>query len=106
MLGATPIYRANFSRFTLATARYRCILASARGDRERKEPNMKSFKEIAEQTGADIELVRRAMWDAHQTYGGKWHVGNAGTGVIGAGDTRQEAVIYALEHNAQFIKVL
>ena len=103
---AAPISEPRKFQIVLATRFYRCILASARGDRERKEPNMKSSKEIAEQTGTDIELVRRAMWDAHQTYEGKWHVGNAGTGVIGAGDTRQEAVIYALEHNAQFIKVL
>lgn len=102
---AAPISEPRKFQIALATALYRCILASA-SEGERKEPNMKSFKEIAEQTGADIELVRRAMWDAHQTYDGKWHVGNAGTGVIGAGDTRQEAVIYALEHNAQFIKVL
>lgn len=67
---------------------------------------MKSFKEIAETTGTDIELVQDAMRNAHKTMSGAWHVGNAGTGVIGAGATRQEAVVYALTHNAQFVKVL
>lgn len=67
---------------------------------------MKSFKEIAEQTGASIEDVRDAMRNAHQTFDGVWHVGNAGTGVIGAGDTRQDAVIYALKHNLHLVRVL
>lgn len=67
---------------------------------------MKSFNEIAETTGTTIEDVRDAMRNAHKTINGTWHVGNAGTGVIGAGETRQEAVIYALENNAQFVKVL
>lgn len=35
-----------------------------------------------------------------------WRVGNAATGCIGSGCTREEAVIYALEHNSQFAKVL
>lgn len=67
---------------------------------------MKSFKEIAAQTDTDIELVKDAMRNAHQTFSGVWHVGNAGTGIIGSGATRQEAVVYAIEHNAQFVKVL
>lgn len=65
---------------------------------------MKSFKEIAEQTGTDIELVRDMMKYAHKTYYGVWdvfHVAEDGTRITGSGATRDEAVIHALEHNAQ-----
>lgn len=67
---------------------------------------MMKYSEIAEVTGASIEDVCDAMRNAHKTFEGVWHVGNDGTGVIGAGDTRQEAVIYALKNNLQLVRVL
>lgn len=80
---------------------------------------MRSYEEIAEMTGTTVDEVRAMMraaikkweprWNA--TCGGcdlvmLWSVGNEGTGCIGSGCTREEAVIYALEHNSQFAKVL
>ena len=80
---------------------------------------MRSYKEIAEMTGTTIDEVRTMMraaskkweprWNA--THGGcdlvlLWSVGNAGTGCLGRGYTREEAVIYALENNLQYAEVL
>lgn len=80
---------------------------------------MRSYKKIAEMTGTTVDEVRTMMRAAHpvgspeyRAFSNKvmihtvWHVGNAGTGCIGSGCTREEAVIYALEHNSQYAKVL
>lgn len=80
---------------------------------------MKSYKEIAEMTGTTVDEVRTMMRSASKklelrrnaTCDGcdlvmTWSVGNEGTGCLGRGYTREEAVIYALEHNSQFAKVL
>lgn len=83
---------------------------------------MKSYEELAAMTGTTVDEVRTMMRWAHQedtivrsATGGDyehyelitiWCVGNAGTGCIGSGRTREEAVIYALEHNSQYAKVL
>lgn len=80
---------------------------------------MRSYKEIAEMTGTTVDEVRTMMRAAHgvgspeyRALSNKvmihtvWRVGNAATGCIGSGYTREEAVIYALEHNLQFAKVL
>lgn len=80
---------------------------------------MRSYKEIAEMTGTTVDEVRTMMraaskkWDPmwNATCDGcdlalVWRVGNAATGCIGSGCTREEAVIYALEHNSQYAKVL
>lgn len=64
------------------------------------------YNEISEVTGASIEDVRDAMRNARQFFDGSWRVGNDGTGLIGIGDTRQEAVIYALKNNLQLVRVL
>lgn len=80
---------------------------------------MKSYKELAEMTGTTVDEVRTMMRTAYPVgvpeYNAMedksmihtvWRVGNAGTGCIGSGRTREEAVIYALEHNSQYAKVL
>lgn len=80
---------------------------------------MRSYKEIAEITGTTVDEVRTMMRAAYPVGSPEyraidnksmihtvWRVGNAGTGCIGSGFTREEAVIYALEHNLQFAKVL
>lgn len=80
---------------------------------------MKSYKEIAEITGTTVDEVRTMMRAASPVGSPEyiasddksmihtvWRVGNAATGCIGSGRTREEAVIYALEHNSQFAKVL
>ena len=78
----------------------------------------RTYKEIAEMTGTTVDEVRTMMRSARKVYEprcvkpGKyeryavWCIGNAATGCIGRGSTREEAVIYALEHNSQFAKVL
>lgn len=80
---------------------------------------MRSYKELAEMTGTTVDEVRTMMRAAYpvglpeyRAIDNKsmihtvWRVGNAATGCIGSGCTREEAVIYALEHNSQFAKVL
>lgn len=80
---------------------------------------MKSYKDIAEMTGTTVDEVQTMMRVAYQVglpeyiaaddksmIHTVWRVGNAATGCIGSGRTREEAVIYALEHNSQFAKVL
>lgn len=80
---------------------------------------MKSYKDIAEMTGTTVDEVRTMMRAAYPVGSPEyiasddksmihtvWRVGNAATGCIGSGRTREEAVIYALEHNSQFAKVL
>ena len=80
---------------------------------------MRSYKDIAEMTGTTVDEVRTMMRAAYpvgvpeyKAIDNKsmihpvWRVGNAATGCIGSGYTREEAVIYALEHNSQFAKVL
>mgnify|MGYP000955465177 CR=1 FL=1 len=75
---------------------------------------MKSYKQIAEENGSSIELVKDAMRNARAAYAvnsdgsmtREWRVGNDGTGVIGRGRTKGEAVEYALANNAQMVAVL
>ena len=80
---------------------------------------MRPYKEIAEMTGTTVDEVRTMMRAAYPVGSPEyiaaadksmihtvWRVGNAATGCIGRGRTREEAVIYALEHNSQFAKVL
>lgn len=83
-----------------------------------RQDTMRSYKKLAEITGTTVDEVRTMMRAARVIYNtrfirpGKyeryavWCVGNEGTGCIGSGSTREEAVIYALEHNSQFAKVL
>lgn len=80
---------------------------------------MRSYKELAEMTGTTVDEVRTMIRAAYPVGSPEyiaaddksmihtvWRVGNAATGCIGSGRTREEAVIYALEHNSQFAKVL
>ena len=80
---------------------------------------MRSCKELAEMTGTTVDEARTMMRAAYpvgsteyRAIDGKsmihtaWRVGNAVTGCIGSGCTREEAVIYALEHNSHYAKVL
>lgn len=76
---------------------------------------MKSFEEIAEETGTTIEQVRCAMADAEKTYDtfnglyGKWFVCAIGYGYAtdrvshaeGMGATREAAVIDALTNHPE-----
>lgn len=79
----------------------------------------KKKKKIAVMTGITVDEVRTMMRAAYPVGSPEykqlsnkvmihtvWRVGNAATGCIGSGYTREEAVIYALEHNLQFAKVL
>ena len=84
---------------------------------------MRSYKELAEMTGTTVDDVRTFMRVAttSDTERGRrllrnqkcseaccfnWVVGITATGCIGAGRTKEEAVIYALEHNSQYANVL
>lgn len=80
---------------------------------------MRSCKEIAEITGTTVDEARTMMpaacpvgspeyraIDSKSMTHTAWRVGNAVTGCIGSGFTREEAVIYALGHNSQYAKVL
>ena len=79
---------------------------------------MKSYQQLAEMTGATIDEVRTMMRNAHKVYEPRcvnygeyamvavWRVGNAATGCIGSGYTRETAVVYALENNLQYAKIL
>lgn len=80
---------------------------------------MRSYKEIAEMTGTTVDEVRTMMRAAVKKWGPRWNatcddcdlvmlwsVGNEVTGCIGSGRTREEAVIYALEHNSQLANML
>lgn len=79
---------------------------------------MKSYQQLAKETCTTIADVRTMMRAAHKVYEPRcinraeyamvavWHVGNAGTGCIGSGRTREAATVYALENNLQYAKVL
>ena len=80
---------------------------------------MTSYKNIAETTGTTVDEVRTMMRAARKKWEPRlnatcdgydlvltWAVGNAGTGCLGRGYTREEAVIYALEHNSHYAKLL
>ena len=80
---------------------------------------MRSCKEIAEMTGTTVDEARTMMRAAYPVGSPEyraidgnsmihtvWRVGNAVTGCIGSGCTREEAVIYALEHNSHYAKFL
>nr|DAM29461.1 MAG TPA: RNA polymerase sigma-H factor [Caudoviricetes sp.] len=79
---------------------------------------MRSYKELAEMTGTTVDEVRAMMRSARKVHKQRcvkpveyelyavWCVGISGTGCIGSGSTREEAVIYALENNVQFAAFL